>query len=266
MASALQCPACGHKHRLTGLSGDPVFACEQCGRLLKTPVEYRRPDPSAPTEAPRPNGSSRSRRERSASREPARARPVPRAAPAAPAPRAAAIGPSATRRRGPRPPATIAVPLQILGWVVAVLLGGIVVRYLARWTGLLTGDSIIDIITGSGWGRYLRLFAVVPFWALASAGLMTGFVEGGRWWAARRRGVEVGRPGTGAKRRPVPSAVPEPRPTPTPAQATRRPPSEAEPTPSTTPAAETRSPSAAAAAPRVRRIPKRDISSLGDGS
>ena len=270
MASALQCPACGHKHRLTGLSGEPVFACEQCGRLLKTPVEYRRPDPSTPTEAPRPNGSARSRRGGVAARDAAPARPTPRPAPNAP--RAAPGAAPAPRRRGPRPPTTIAVPVQILGWVVAVLLGGIIVRYLARWTGLLTGDSVIDIITGSGWGRYIRLFALVPFWALISAGLMTAFVEGGRWWAARRRGVGAGRlSGAGAKPRPAPHAAPKPPPAPvresTPAPATRRPPSEPEPAPApTTAAADTRTPSPAAAAPRVRRIPKRDISSLGDGS
>ncbi|HEY3723666.1 MAG TPA: hypothetical protein VGN59_09955 [Acidimicrobiia bacterium] len=265
MASALQCPACGHKHRLTGLSGEPVFACEECGRLLKTPVEYRRPDPSTPAEAPRPNGSARSRRGGSPSRQPVPARPAARAAPAAP--RAAAAATPPRRRRGPRPPATIAVPLQILAWVAAVLLGGIIVRYLARWTGLLTGDSVIDIITGSGWGRYLRLFALVPFWALVSAGLMTAFVEGGRWWAARR-GVVAGRPpGATAKPRPAPRAASKPAPAP----ATRRPSAEPEPAPAPTPApakaaTETRTPSAAAAAPRVRRIPKRDISSLGDGT
>ena len=52
MASALQCPACGHKHRLSALTGDPIFACEQCGRLLKTPAEYRRPEASGVADAP----------------------------------------------------------------------------------------------------------------------------------------------------------------------------------------------------------------------
>ena len=62
----------------------------------------------------------------------------------------------------------MAVPLQILAWVVAVLVGGVIVRYLAKATGLVTGDSIIDILTGTGWGRYIRVFALVPFWALAT--------------------------------------------------------------------------------------------------
>lgn len=263
MASALQCPACGHKHRLTGLNGDPVFACEQCGRLLKTPVEYRRPEPSGPSEAPRPNGTARVERGGSATRDQTsvlRRRGAP--ATAASATAASTGGAARSRRSAPRPPATIGVPLQILGWVVAILLGGIIVRYLAKFTGLVTGDSLIDIITGSGWGRYLRLFALVPFWALVTAGLMTGFVEGARWWTEHRRTMPSGRaPSTAA--RPTPAATTAPPVARTTKQPT--PPAEAPPTARPAPPepspAEVRSPSGAAAAPRARRIPKRDISS-----
>lgn len=240
MASALQCPACGFKHRLTALTGDPVFSCEQCGRLLKTPVEYRRPEPSAPSEPPRPStsaverGGSATRDQTSVLRT--------GGAPAA--------GETAARPRRPmaRPPATLAVPAQILGWVVAVVLGGVIVRYLARFTGLLTGDSIIDIITGSGWGRYARLFAVVPFWALVAAGLMTLFVEGGRWWQARSRASLSGHP---VKRSATPAAAKPSRPS----SPSARPPAQSPTAP------ESRSPAGAAATPRARRIPKRDISS-----
>lgn len=246
MASALQCPACGHKHRLSELSGDPIFSCEQCGRLLKTPVEYRRPEPSGPSEAPRPNGNSQVQRGGSAARDRTSVLRTPEA------PVAGAAAAAAPRRRSsPRAPATLAVPLQIIGWIVAFLLGGVIVRYVARFTGLLTGDSVIDLITGSGWGRYVRLFAVVPFWALATAGLMTLFVEGAKRWQERRVAPST-RPV--AKRTTVPPAKRPGPPDAKPNQNVRQP----APSPIS---AETRSPSGAAATPRARRIPKRDISS-----
>jgi hypothetical protein len=287
MASALQCPACGHKHRLSQQTGDPIFSCESCGRLLKTPMEYRRPEPSAPASPPRPDSRSRARskvqRGGSAARdqtsvipaasggaEPAAAR-VPRAAKPPKAPTAAPV---------PRPgrgstPAALGLPILILGWVAAIVIGGVVVRYVAKWTGLLTGDSVIDLITGNGFGRYLRLFALVPFWALASAGLMTLFIEGGRRWQARQQTGPV-RPAT--KR---PSAVPvaprrapprpvrepvvrEPAPEPEPEPEREREPAPAPPPRQPAPApssVESRTPAGAAATPRRRRIPKRDISS-----
>jgi 2-oxoglutarate dehydrogenase E2 component (dihydrolipoamide succinyltransferase) len=281
MASALQCPACGHKHRLSQLTGDPIFSCESCGRLLKTPVEYRRPEPSAPASPPRPESQSRSRskvqRGGSAARDQTSVIPAAGAAAGsagATAPRASkppkpskapAAAPAPRAVRGSTP-AALGLPILVLGWVAAIVLGGVIVRYVAKWTGLLTGDSVIDLITGSGFGRYLRLFAVVPFWALASAGLMTLFIEGGRRWQARQQTGPV-RPAT--KR---PSAVPvpprrAPQPEPVREPVVREP--EREPAPAPPPrqpapaptAAESRSPAGAASAPRPRRIPKRDISS-----
>ena len=48
MASALQCPACGHKHRLSELTGDPIFSCEQCGRHSRCPTASRKMPPIFP--------------------------------------------------------------------------------------------------------------------------------------------------------------------------------------------------------------------------
>jgi hypothetical protein len=160
----------------------------------------------------------------------------------------------------------MALPLRILAWVVAVGLGAWIVRWFARVTGWLTGDSVIDLITGSGIMRYLRVFTVVPVWALASAGLATLFIEGGRW-LARRRAVATGAaPGPARPGRPAPRPVPRPA-----AAAPRRPgpktatkPAPAPPPvrrPAPQPAGETGSPTAAADAPRPRRIPRRDVSS-----
>jgi hypothetical protein len=257
MASALQCPACGHKHRLSELTGDPIFSCEQCGRLLKTPMEYRRPDASGPVDMPRSNGKGSTARGGSKPRDsgsvPRTAAPVAAAAASSPA-----AAPAKPRRRSPRSPATLAIPLQIIGWVFALLLGGIIVRYIARFTGVLTGDSIIDLITGTGFGRYLRLFAVVPFWALVSAGLMTLFVEGARRWQARQDSPTT-RP---AKKKQPLTVPPAKRPRPV-GETTGPKPVTREPAParaSSSSSAENRVPADAATAPRPRRIPKRDIS------
>lgn len=166
----------------------------------------------------------------------------------------------------------MALPLRILAWVVAVGLGGLVIRSFARMTGWLTGDSLIDLITGSGVLRYVRIFMLVPFWALVAAGLATLFIEGGRW-LARRRDLAAGRrprPVRPAAKRPAPTRKsPPPRapgpsepvgaaPPPPVRRAVPKPavPKPAAPEPAT---AETRSPSGAAAAPKPRRIPRRDV-------
>jgi hypothetical protein len=155
----------------------------------------------------------------------------------------------------------VALPLRILAWVAAIGIGAYIVRWLARAIGWLTGDSLIDVITGSGIGRYLRVFALVPFWALASALLATLFIEGGRWWS-KRRSLAPGRPGrppaprVGVPKPPVPKQA-----KPSAGQPARRQPAPTEPRPpmQSPAAAETRSPNGAAGAPRARRIPKRDI-------
>jgi hypothetical protein len=259
MASALQCPACGFKHRLSALSGEPIFECAQCGRLLKTPAEYLRPEPSGPSAPPRPNTTARVERGGSATRDQTSVMPAG----------AAAASGATVRAKRPmvRKPETIALPLRILAWVVAVALGAVIVRYVAKFTGFLTGGRLIDVITGTGIGRYLRLFALAPVWALVTAGLVTLFVEGGKWWIVRR-GV-----GTPARkppaRRPAGARPPGPDPREDPRPVAKQPrPAGSQPrsTPAPAPApnpaaAETRSPTGAAGAQRARRIPKRDVPS-----
>jgi hypothetical protein len=264
--NALQCPACGHKHRLSSLTGEPMFTCTQCGRLLKVPTEFRRPEPSTPGEPPRPGPTPRVERGGSARRDQTSVLPAPASRPTA--------GAARPRPKG-RPSTDMALPLRILAWVVAVGLGAYIVRWFARITGWLTGDSLIDLITGSGILRYLRIFTLVPFWALVTAGLATLFIEGGRW-LARRRDLAAGRaPAARAARPPAkrpartrqvppasarvpsePAAVAPPpvRPVPKPVPKPVAP--KAAPKPA---AAEPRSPSSATAAPKPRRIPRRDV-------
>jgi hypothetical protein len=136
------------------------------------------------------------------------------------------------------------VPLRILAWVVAFVVGAYLVRFVAKVTGVVTGDTVIDFLTGSGgWFRYVRLAFIIPVWALFSAGLATLFIEGTRALLRRRAAMEGSRP-----RR----APPAPRPA-RPVPPRSRPPSSN--------GGDARPPQGAVAGQRVRRIPRRDVTS-----
>lgn len=54
MNPALDCPICGHRHRLRSRSnGETTFHCESCSTLLRVPEEAR---PAGPSGAPPPSG------------------------------------------------------------------------------------------------------------------------------------------------------------------------------------------------------------------
>jgi hypothetical protein len=158
MGVALQCPECGFKHRLDAVGDRDVFACAQCGRELKVPAAYR-----ADTPAPNGNGG---RPGRAAGRSPARPQPKRQ------------VG--ATQMR---------LPVRILLWVVAFVLGALIVRFLAKATGFAGGDTFFDLLVDGSVGTYVRLLALVPVWALFATILATAFIDGPRVWARRRAGV-----------------------------------------------------------------------------
>ena len=274
MASALQCPACGYKHRLTALAGDPIFPCAQCGRLLKTPAEFRRPEPSGPAEAPRPSTQARPQRGGAATADRTSVLPGaamaagPAAAGASAAGSAASVAPSAAAlttsgkkkpvqsaaRRAASSPDVASLPVRLLAWVFAFVIGALIVRFVAKLVGFVDGDTLVNVMTGSGLGRYLKVFALVPIWALVATGLATLFIDGTRAWMRRR---QLPKP------KPNPQSQSQARP---PKRPTRRPPT-APPGPTANPAnaasngGETRSPSSAAGTQRARRIPRRDVTS-----
>jgi hypothetical protein len=93
----------------------------------------------------------------------------------------------------------------LLAWVVAVPLGFVIAAWPSYQFGLISKDDVLDIFVGSGADRYLRLAAVTAIWAVVTALLVQLFVEGGRWWAARRRA---------RRRQPRPRATPVPTPGP----------------------------------------------------
>ena len=80
----------------------------------------------------------------------------------------------------------VALPLRVLAWVVALALGLVVTIWVARVTGWLSGDRLVDVFVGTGIARYIRVIAVAPVWAMFTTLLLTLFLEGGRALARRR--------------------------------------------------------------------------------
>lgn len=154
MARALQCPACATRHAIDGVAPGATFACTGCGRTLRAPGAT-----SAPAGAAAPADPTGTRSERRL------------AATAAPA--NAATG--------------FALPVRIGAWVIAVLLGGVIALYVARLIGLLSTNNLIDVITGSGSGRYLRMALLLPIWALVTTAIVTLLLDGG--WRLLHRDV-----------------------------------------------------------------------------
>jgi hypothetical protein len=147
VARALQCPACSTRHGIDGVAPGATFACTGCGRTLRAPGAAT--VPAAPSaDASAPTGTRAERRQ---------------AATAAPSTTAAGFG----------------LPVRIGAWVIAVLLGGVISLYLARLVGLLSTNNLIDVITGTGSGRYLRMALLLPIWALVTTGIVTLLLDGG---------------------------------------------------------------------------------------
>jgi hypothetical protein len=104
---------------------------------------------------------------------------------AASAPKAARAVPRPSAGAVPRTDA-VARPLRVVAWVVALALGLVVTMWVARVTGWLSGDRLVDVFVGTGITRYIRVIAVAPVWALFTTLLLTLFLEGGRALARRR--------------------------------------------------------------------------------
>lgn len=143
MARALQCPACSTRHAIDGVAPGATFACTGCGRTLRAPGAATA---AAPT--PNPTGTRAERRQA-----------------------------AATPTTGPA--AGFGLPVRIGAWAVAVLVGGAIALYLARLIGLLSTNNLIDVITGTGTGRYVRMALLVPIWALVTTGIVTLLLDGG---------------------------------------------------------------------------------------
>jgi hypothetical protein len=80
----------------------------------------------------------------------------------------------------------VALPLRVLAWVAALALGLVVTLWIARVTGWLSGDRLVDVFTQTGLARYIRVIAIAPVWAMFTTLFLTLFLEGGRALARRR--------------------------------------------------------------------------------
>ena len=195
MAKALECPACGAKHRVERLPDAPTFRCASCGQKLRIPeaAQAAAPGRSGPTAVVPPPR----RRADGTPAMPATGEMVTATATATvPAPTAAADT-AAGRVEGvgesPAPPRTATRIARVhwwwrvLAWVVAVPIAGLVTGLSAYDIGWIKKDDLLDVFIGSGTGRYNHLAVVTLVWALLTAVLVQVFVEGGRWIAQRRR-------------------------------------------------------------------------------
>ncbi len=261
MATALQCPACGFKHRLDSVADTAVFPCSRCSRQLKLPSQYRAgaSAPSTPRRSresgpatPRVGGTARVETARVDNPRDAFARARPRtAAPAAQRAKSQSIGNGMVR-----------LPLRILAWVVAFVLGALVVVQLSRWTGFVGGNDFVDVMIGGDFLVYIRLALLIPVWALFATAFATAFIEAPGWWSRRNF---VGVPGVSAKSAVIP---PAPRRQSAALGSKRAAPAEPDPVvptrrvvPRPPPAAGPEAEAATESAQRPRRIPRREAGS-----
>ncbi|MGH8982948.1 MAG: hypothetical protein ACRDY6_03610 [Acidimicrobiia bacterium] len=181
MAKALQCPACGNKHPLSGLPNSATFRCERCGRMLKVPAQFR-PRPAGRAQTNGPAGETTTM--------PPQGR---RAAVPAPAPESA---PPPRRRADGAGPGKVAWPFRVLAWLIALPLGLIAVVIPARRLGFLSGQRLLDVIVGIGWSRYWRVLVIAPAWALVTTLLVHLMLFGLRKLGERRQAIRTERLGS----------------------------------------------------------------------
>lgn len=152
MARGLQCPACGERHRIDGAAPGSTFKCGGCARTLRVP--------GSPATSVEHGGAS--------------------------APSASISAPTETQRQPSEgsnrihlPPYEGDLPLaaRIVSWLIALPVAGFIALKVAVFIGLLSTNDLIDLITGSGGGRYLRMVIFIPLWALFSAGVVSLVLE-----------------------------------------------------------------------------------------
>jgi hypothetical protein len=212
VAPVLLCPECGTKHPLDGIGSRSAFPCSGCGRTLKVPaiahagvdapLPSTPPPPiddlpwpvASPSSAPASSMDPHATQVFSTAPVPPMPLPVgaePLGAPlpspglAPDVPLAAGSASAASAVGELAPPR----PVRFLLWIVAVPLAFLIVFFLARLAGLLTTNEVTDVALAEGWSRFWPIVRLLPFVALATAGIVQGGVYGiARMRANRRRG------------------------------------------------------------------------------
>jgi hypothetical protein len=108
---------------------------------------------------------------------------------------------------------------RMLAWVVAVPVGLLVTAWPAYHFKWIRKNDLLDVFVGTGTNRYTRLVVLTLAWALVTALLVQLFIEGGRWFARRRRARKATDGGGGGRPR---GPAPQPPQSP-PSQTTGRP-------------------------------------------
>ena len=159
MARGLQCPACGEHHRIDGAAPGSTFKCGGCSRTLRVPGS---PATSSATSSATSFGAAQAK-------EPESENPARR------------VRSESRPNKLHLPPYEGSLPLaaRIVSWVIAVPVSGFISLKIAVLIGLLSTNDLIDLITGSGGGRYLRMVIFIPLWALVTAGVVSLILEVG---------------------------------------------------------------------------------------
>lgn len=163
MARGLQCPACGEHHRIDGAAPGSTFKCGGCSRTLRVPGSPATP-PSSSSATSSATSSGAAQAKAPESEKPTRQ-----------------VRSEARPNKFHLPPYEGALPLaaRIVSWVIAVPVSGFISLKIAVLIGLLSTNDLIDLITGSGGGRYLRMVIFIPLWALVTAGVVSLILEVG---------------------------------------------------------------------------------------
>lgn len=166
-----------------------MFRCDGCGQRLKVPDQFR---PSVmtssrhiqPPESGRPESTSVLPGQPAPA--PAAARPRPAARPPVGAVPESEESPRQRTEAKEKEKEKASLLVRLLGWAIALPLGLVATLWIARITGWLSGERLVDVFTGTGSARYLRVVAIAPVWALFTTLFLSLFLEGGRALARRR--------------------------------------------------------------------------------
>jgi hypothetical protein len=231
VARALQCPGCRTTYPVGSLPDLPAFRCETCGRALKVPAQFRphadvdlppAPPPGRPPAAvggppvvsPAPSQRRPPREHTAVYDAPTPLQPRPSTAAS---PTFQAQVPPSRRRSSAAGDAKAPWWLLVFAWVVALPAGLFLVVYPARKLGFLSGQKLVDVIVGTSWGRYWRVLAIAPMWALVTTIIVQLILLAGRALARRRRQIrdEQASPASTSRRgrtRNAPAPAPQSRP------------------------------------------------------